>query len=279
MAIPLLIAGLVAGAGAAAASAAGSAAGIGKNGEKVKEWKPGMGNVKGPNAGTSNLFGQGPQVDQEIARQRFAAQQWAEGPQQFRTDQEGLIDQLKLQAAGQGPSAAQAQLQSAKDQTMAQQMAMAAGARGSSALAGAQQAAQFNAAQASQQAGAQSAALRAQEQQQATQNLAGVLGQARQQDMGDADRFAQMTQFYERMGLDTRTAQLQAAMAMEQMKLQAQQMDADVFLRTQGQRLDQGAQNAAADAKMFGAGVGGVANAIGSIGSGYASINAGKGGK
>lgn len=81
------------------------------------------------------------------------------------------LDQMLTQTlAGNGPSAAQSQLQAATDQNIAQQASMAASARGpNQALA--QRAAMMNGAQIQQQAVNQAATLRAQEMQQAQQNM------------------------------------------------------------------------------------------------------------
>lgn len=168
-------------------------------------------------------------ADTERARQAAAAAQGRQYGMDFRNDTRGLVGQLQgLMGPQNMPSAAQAQLQAAKDQTMAQQMAMAAGARGSGALAGAQQAAMMNAGQATQQAGAQSAQLRAQEAQAEMGNrlqAAGLLGQTLNQgrglDLQQAGQNDAMTMFYEKMGFDTRAAQLMAQQQREKLNLDA----------------------------------------------------------
>ena len=53
----------------------------------------------------------------------------------FRANQQDLIDRLQQQAAGQGPSVSQLQLQQATDRNMAQQQSMAQSGRGNATLA------------------------------------------------------------------------------------------------------------------------------------------------
>lgn len=112
---------------------------------------------------------------------------------QFRAQQMTLANQLADQAAGKGPSLAQNQLKAATGRNIAGAMAMAASQRGSTAGAGMRQVAN-QAAQANQQAAAQSADLRMQEQMAARQQLAGVTGAAREQDIGLATQQAGLTQ-------------------------------------------------------------------------------------
>ncbi len=100
-----------------------------------------------------------------------------------RGSQRVLATQLGQQAAGVGgPTAAQAQLQSATDQNMRSALAMAASGRGNAALAG--QSAGRQRALMGQQAAQQSAALRAQEQQSAQAQLGSVLQGMQQTELG-----------------------------------------------------------------------------------------------
>lgn len=112
---------------------------------------------------------------------------------QFRGTQQNLVGQLEAQAAGQGPSLAQSQLQTATDRNIAQQAALAASGRGRTAGQG-MRAAQMGAATANQQAAKQAAELRMQEQMQARQQLAGVASDARSQDIGLASSQAGLSQ-------------------------------------------------------------------------------------
>lgn len=109
---------------------------------------------------------------------------------QIRGQQLAAIGQLQQQAAGNGPSAAQAQLKMGADRAMASNLAMAA-AGGTAASA--RQAA-FNNASAVQDMAGQSAALRAQEQQAAMGQLVGATQGARAQDIGLATDQAQLNQ-------------------------------------------------------------------------------------
>jgi len=101
---------------------------------------------------------------------------------QFRAGQQGLAKDLTEAAAGRGPSLASMQLQGATDRNIKGQLAVAATQRGNPALA--QRNAAFAAAVANRQAGIDSAQLRVSEQLAARQQLAGVLGQGREQDIG-----------------------------------------------------------------------------------------------
>lgn len=110
-------------------------------------------------------------------------------------DQDDFINQLQASSRGEGPSAAQAQLQQATDQNMRQALAMAASSRGNPALA--MQAAGRQRALASQQGAAQSADLRARE----IQNAQGMLGSAiqgrNQNVLSQQAQNDMMQQFYE----------------------------------------------------------------------------------
>lgn len=99
-----------------------------------------------------------------------------------REQQTAQIEQLQAAARGEGPSAAQDQLQLATDQNMRAALAMAASGRGNPALAG--QAASGQRAIIGQQQAAQAGALRAQEMQVAQSSLAQAIQSQRQQDIG-----------------------------------------------------------------------------------------------
>jgi hypothetical protein len=89
-----------------------------------------------------------------------------------------LLNQLMAASRGQGPSAAQAQLQAGMDQAISAQAAQAASARGAMNPAVLRQQ-QQQLAQASQQQAGQAAAVSAQEQQQAMQTAAQAVAQQR----------------------------------------------------------------------------------------------------
>jgi len=133
----------------------------------------------------------------------------------FRNAQMGLMQQLQLQAAGQGPSVAQNQLQQGMEANIAAQQAALAGTRGGAmGQAGmarnvAQQGAQIQA-----QTNQQAANLRLQEQLGAQQNLAGLSQQARQGDIQTGFGQADLAQQYQNLsanvagqqaGFDTQT--------------------------------------------------------------------------
>lgn len=99
-----------------------------------------------------------------------------------RERQLALAGMLERQAAGQGSSVAEQQLARGRDASIQQAMAMQAGARGGNAALASRQAQQAQAA-ISQQAAGQAAVLRAQEQAQTRQELAGVLGGVRTGDI------------------------------------------------------------------------------------------------
>jgi len=131
-------------------------------------------------------------------------------------DQAQQIAALQAAARGEGPSAAQDQLQLATDQNMRQALAMAASGRGNPALA--MQGAGRQRALMSQQHGAQSGALRAQEMQSAQGQLAQAIQQKRAQDQADLNRqlgYAQL-EAQQKMAYDANiSAQKQAKSAKE----------------------------------------------------------------
>lgn len=106
------------------------------------------------------------------------------GGQEFRTGQQDLIRQLQAQSRGQGPSLAGMQAYATMDRGMAQQQSLAAGAApGNEALA-ARQAMQNSGGLAANTA-MTAAQGRMAEQMSAQQQLGGVLGNARNQDIGN----------------------------------------------------------------------------------------------
>lgn len=110
---------------------------------------------------------------------------------QFRTAQQGLVTALQAAAAGNGPSAAQAQLQKGNDEAIKQQASMAAGAHGTSRLTQ-RLLAGYNTADLMQKNANDSAILKAQEQQTARAQLGTAVEGARGQDIGLATTGAQL---------------------------------------------------------------------------------------
>lgn len=122
-------------------------------------------------------------------------QGWQGNLQQSRGQMQSAMDPVQAWAlTGQGPSAAQAQLQSGKDQSIAAAQSQAKSAYG--LTPGQQASLSTNAGtQAAQQAANQAAQLRAMEQQQAMQNYLGMLAAQRQADIdvykAYSDQYAQ----------------------------------------------------------------------------------------
>lgn len=192
---------------------------------------------------------------------------------QFRLGQEQLIGQLQAQAAGQGPSLAQAMFDRANQSNIAAQTSLARTGRGNTALAG-RMAAQNIGAGVQGFAG-QAAQARMQEQDNARQMLAGVLGQARGQSIGAAQfdagqanqRAMQLAGFQQQTNLANQDAELrnraqqqQYANALRDLELRnalAQQSGSSAFALGQGPTLgDQlmaGGTNALAMAYSSGA--------------------------
>jgi hypothetical protein len=149
----------------------------------------------------------------------------------------GLADQLSQQASGQGPSVAGAQFKAAADTNLAQQQALAAGARGPGIGAAARGAAQ-NASNANQSLARDAATARMQEQISAREQLAGVLGQGRGQDIGLATDQANLSQqrnlanagFQQQTNLANQDASLRMSALNDQTQLaaMAQQMGISV---------------------------------------------------
>lgn len=183
---------------------------------------------------------------------------------QFRAQQMALGNQLALQAAGQGPSAAQAQLQAGSEQNLANALAQAATYRGGNAAAGFRQAA-MQRAQITQGTANQAAQLRAQEQLSAQQQLGGVLAQGRATDADLATQQAGLTQqtnlanagFQQQGVLQNNANQQQTNLANLGAGVQQQQnIDAQIqALMQTGMTLDQARQAAQIQQQQFNAGL------------------------
>ena len=133
-----------------------------------------------------------------------------------RERQRGLADMLQQQAMGQGPSVATEQLKMGQNRNLSQQQAAAASMRGRNVGLG-QRLIQQQAGQANQEVAAQSAAMRAQEQMGAREQLAGVLQQEGALELGIQQANDQMTQFYLNQGMSYDLAQSQANMDLQRM--------------------------------------------------------------
>lgn len=155
----------------------------------------GLNGVDVSDAAKHPTLGNGTQLDLNFG-QAISKRNAMSGPQinmapqdEFRGGQMDFVHALQAQAAGQGPSVAQNQLQAGLDQNIASQMAMAASQRGTNAGMGARMAAQ-NLGATNQQAAQQAAGLRAQEQLNAQGLLSQNLAQGRSQDIGLASQQA-----------------------------------------------------------------------------------------
>ena len=157
--------------------------------------------------------------------------------QQAQSDRAGLVSQLQAQAAGTAPSLAEAQLKSASDRSLAQQLAASQSQRGGSASSRERQLLR-NQASAGREIAQDSATARMQEQQAAQQQLGTQISQ--EQQLAD-----QLTQNYLAQGFNIEQAQQQALADYEKMQT-------DQFLAAQGVNLS-GFQSAANNrAQMFG---------------------------
>ena len=148
--------------------------------------------------------------------------QGAQGRQfgQFGGQQQDLASALYAQSMGQGPSLAQNQLQRATDRSLSQAAALQASQRGGMGGGLGARALQSQAAGLSQQAAGQSADLALAEQMQARQQLGGVLGQGRAQDLQTAAMNDEMVRYYEGLGFSTDQAGFAAAQALENLRVQ-----------------------------------------------------------
>lgn len=201
----------------------------------------------------------GKQISVDAAR--GTAAQIATGPQdQARNMQMELGSDLLAASRGQGPSVAGMQYQRNMEDAMAQQMSMAASSRGNPGIA--MRNAAMNQAGISQRGALDSAMIRAQEQQAAQGQLAGLSSNIRGQDIGLATDQAGLSQQMEMMNVGNqqqsnmagaqlsqaneqfyRTLEAQfvaAGMSAEQAAIMAKQrlseLGADLELRQEGMR-------------------------------------------
>lgn len=167
----------------------------------------------------------------------------AENQAQMRARQLGLVDAMSARAAGTAPSVAEMQLQRGSDRGMANLAAQAASARGVNPAILSRQL-MNNQAGLSQQTNADAAMLRAQEQAQAEQTLAGTLQGVRGADLGQAGQEQQLALAnaaalqqsqaqqnaliaqYTQMGMSLDQAQFLAQMDREKQRLGLEQGDA-----------------------------------------------------
>ncbi len=145
--------------------------------------------------GSGATFGLLDNLSPEKAKALSPGVDWSGNLAQSRGQMQGAMDPVRAWAlTGNGPSAAQAQLQAGKDQSIAAAQSQAKSAYG--ITPGQQASLATNAGtQATQQAANEAARLRAMEQQQAMQNYLGMLAAQRQADIdvykAYSDQYAQ----------------------------------------------------------------------------------------
>lgn len=162
-------------------------------------------------------------------------------------------NQLAGIGAKEGPSAAQAQLQSAVNQSQQANLAMARSGRGWGGSASAQTQALAANAAAGQQAANQSAILRAQEEQQRQQMLSQNVGNAAQIQQASANTALSQQQLAAQTNIQEAQVQAQRQQALYGLGLQSQQQGAELGLQGAGLALqgNQAQQQAIAQAGQF----------------------------
>ncbi len=142
---------------------------------------------------------------------------------QFRSGQERLAGLLEQQAMGKGPSVAESQFRRASEQNLARMAALGAGAGRGLPGGLAQRQILQQQAQAGQEAAGQAADIRSQEMLSAREQLGGVLGAGRGQDIENMRTGIQMQQVNDGMvrefvaqGLSLDQAQAQANMGLQE---------------------------------------------------------------
>ena len=155
----------------------------------------------------------------------------------WRQQQQALAYQLAAAARGEGQSAAERQMMGGMQRAQSMAQSQAAGARGM-APGLAQYMAGQQAAGAAADITQQTGVLRAQEQAQAREQLAGLLGQARGQEAQLEGMRSGLEQQYMQMGMSMDQAQMQAQMQLEAMKQQAwqhaRQLEAATWSKSEG---------------------------------------------
>jgi hypothetical protein len=169
---------------------------------------------------------------------------------QQRTRQNAFLNQMAQSAAGNGPSAAQAQLKTGADRAMASNLAMAAAGGTPASM---RQAA-FNNAAAQQDLAGQSGALRAQEQQAAQGLYGSAINASRDQELGLATTNAGLQQqtTLAQAGMNQDTAKTNLAAGIDQ---QNQKDDLVKQYLMAGMSLDQANMQATIQQRQFNAGL------------------------
>ena len=168
--------------------------------------------------------------------------------EQAQTDRRSLIESLQAQASGTAPSLAEAQLRSASDRSLAQQLATAQSQRGGSAASRERQLLRGQA-QAGRELAQDATTARLQERQMAQQQLGDQVSQ--EQQLAD-----QLTQNYLAQGFNIEQARQQALQDYEQLQT-------DQFIAAQGLSLS-GFQSAAQQrGELFGGMMSGLGSVMG----------------
>lgn len=185
-----------------------------------------------------------------------------------RAQQQANLDLLRQQALGQGPSAAQAQLQAGTDANIRSQMAMANSMRGG---VGAQAAAQYGALQnagvAAQQTANQAALLRAQEMQQARSEFGQQASGLRQADLSQAGTAAQIEAQQRALNAQQQQAYMRNAIEIQERQQQAmqnyEQLMSGNYNSAMGYQTQAQLQNAKQEGQYGGQILGGIAGMLG----------------
>lgn len=213
----------------------------------------------GPALGTLDVRGaqvtgrQAPQLD--LSRQA-----------QFRTQQQQLAEQLARQSRGEGPSLAEAQLRSASDRNLRQQLALAAGQRGGSQAARQRQILTQQA-QTGQELAQQAAQARLAEQFQAQQALGQVTQAGRAQDIQLATQQQQAALQQQQLNDALEKAILAQGFQQRNLATQALLSAGDIETQKQLAQLQAEAGTAAANQQAQSAVTGGLLSAGGGIGA------------
>lgn len=222
-----------------------------------------------PRAEVANVDLQRAPIDDKSARinarsrNRSNVRETQEGRQLniARSQRQGLIRQLQQQAAGRGPSIAEAQLKQASDRNLAQQLGAAAAQRGGNAAAQQRQLARQQQAS-GQELGQQAMIARMQEQQAAQQQLGQITGQ-------DQQMAGQLQQRYLQMGMTFDQAQQAANMDLQKLKVQDQQAFNQALLQQQATQAGLATSVAQAGAQQQA----GLFGGLGALGAGFLGMD------
>lgn len=185
-------------------------------------------------------------LEQQRAAQLQRSQVANQAQTGVQTGQNQLINTLQAQVAGTGgPSVAELQMNRGLEQNRASLVSQAASNRGVSSGLNARNLVRAQAG-VNQQAVADTGMLRAQEQQAATGQLAGLLGQTRTQDLASQQQADTLALQYMQLGLSADQAQFLAQQELEKVKTGQATSQAEVGAKQQAAIIGAGGQAAAA---------------------------------